>query len=145
MKHHASLPLRWADLDAFGHINNAAFLVFAQEARADFTWYSRARGDQEFVFADMVVARAELDFIEPIYSGGVNLDVEIAVARVGNSSFELTYEMFCGGVLSCRARTVQVTVDMETKRSRPLKEVEKVFLNQYLVDSATPSAGENKS
>ena len=145
MKHHSSLPIRWADLDAFGHVNNAAFLVFAQEARADFTWYSRTGDGEEALFADMVVARAELDFIEPIYSGGVNLDVVIQVARIGNSSFELTYEMSCGGVLCSKARTVQVTVDMASKRSRPLKDSEKLLLKEYLIDPKIDIAGENKS
>ena len=144
MKHESSLPIRWADLDAFGHVNNAAFLVFAQEARADFTWYSRIGDGQETLFADMVVARAELDFIEPIYSGGVNLDVVIQVARIGNSSFELTYEMSCGGTLCCKARTVQVTVDMTTKRSRPLNDSEKLLLTQYLIDPKIENAGELK-
>ena len=145
MKHHSSLPIRWADLDAFGHVNNAAFLVFAQEARADFTWYSRTGDGQEALFSDLVVARAELDFIEPIYSGGVSLDVVIQVARIGNSSFELTYEMSCGGVVCCKARTVQVTVDMATKRSRPLKDSEKLLLTQYLIDPKIDTAGEKKS
>lgn len=145
MKHHSSLPIRWADLDAFGHVNNAAFLVFAQEARADFTWYSRTGNGEETLFSDMVVARAELDFIEPIYSGGVSLDVVIQVARIGNSSFELTYEMSCGGVVCCKARTVQVTVDMATKRSRPLKDSEKLLLTQYLIDPKIDTAGEKKS
>jgi acyl-CoA thioester hydrolase len=135
MQHHSSIQLRWADLDAFGHINNAAYLVFVQEARADFTWYSRNRSGEEPIFDDMVVARAELDFIEPIYVGGVDLDVVIEVARIGNSSFELSYLMSRGGVLHCKARTVQVTVDMQTKKSRPLKDAEKIFLQKYLVES----------
>ncbi len=133
MKHLNSQYLRWGDLDYFGHINNASYLVFVQEARADFSFYSRIRNGEKAIFEDMVVARAELDYIEAIYVGGVSLDVEIGVARIGNSSFDLAYEMSIGGVLHARAMTVQVTVDMETKKSRPLNEEEKNYLKKYLI------------
>ncbi len=132
MRHKSSLFVRWADLDAFGHINNAAYLVYVQEARADFTWYSRMGRGESPIFADMVVARAEVDFIEPIYVGGVNVDVEIYVVRIGTASFELAYEISYQGVLSSKAKTVQVAVSMETKKSRPINDVEREFLSKYL-------------
>ncbi len=132
MRHKTSLHVRWADLDAFGHINNAVYLVYVQEARADFTWYARqARGEQP-ILADMVVARAEVDYIEPLYEGGVNVDIEIYVTRIGNSSFDLAYEISLDGVINSKAKTVQVAVSMETKKSRPLNEIEREFLVRYL-------------
>jgi len=132
VRHKTSLHVRWADLDAFGHINNAVYLVYVQEARADFTWYARqARGEQP-ILADMVVARAEVDYIEPLYEGGVNVDIEIYVTRIGNSSFDLAYEISLDGVINSKAKTVQVAVSMETKKSRPLNEIEREFLVRYL-------------
>jgi acyl-CoA thioester hydrolase len=83
----------------------------------------------------MVVARAELDYLEPIYVGGIDLDVAINVSRIGTSSFDLTYDMSIDGVTCARAKTVQVTVDMNTKKSRPLKAEEITFLSKYLIDS----------
>ena len=47
--------VRWGDLDAFGHVNNSTYLIFAQEAR--YAWSK---------MIEMVVARAEVDFIAPI-------------------------------------------------------------------------------
>ena len=41
MRHHSKQIVRWDDLDAFGHLNNATYLTIIQEARADLTWYSR--------------------------------------------------------------------------------------------------------
>ena len=134
MKHHRKLQVRWDDLDAFGHVNNATYLTFIQEARSDFFWFSRQRAGVEPLLADMVVARAEVDFIEPIYHGGTEIDVAIAVVRLGTSSFELHYELSSDGVLHATGRTVQVAVSMETKRSRPLSEEERAFLTQYFVE-----------
>jgi acyl-CoA thioester hydrolase len=80
----------------------------------------------------MVVARAEVDVIAPIYTGDIYIDVEIWVHKVGNSSFALTYEMKNGDELIARVKTVQVTVSMETKKSRPINDAERDFLNKYL-------------
>ena len=102
-------------------MNNATYLVYAQEAR--YTWSK---------MIEMVVARAEVDFIAPIYTGDIFIDVEIWVNKIGNSSFGLTYEMKNGDEVLARIKTVQVTVSMETKKSRPLKDSEREFLTQYL-------------
>jgi acyl-CoA thioester hydrolase len=136
MKHHRKIQIRWDDLDAFGHVNNAAYLTFAQEARSDFVWFSRQRSGNQPILADMVVARAEVDFIDPIYNGGTDLDVAICVTRIGNSSFDLQYEMTAGDVLHARAKTVQVAVSMETFKSRPINDQERAFLLPYLVESS---------
>ena len=121
MRYQNKQYVRWGDLDAFGHVNNATYLVYAQEAR--FAWSK---------MIEMVVARAEVDFIAPIYTGDIYIDVEIWVNKVGNSSFGITYEMKNGDELLARVKTVQVTVSMETKKSRPINDAERDFLNKYL-------------
>ena len=132
MRHLTKAHVRWDDLDGFGHVNNASYLTYIQEARADFTWYSRKAAGLQPVLTDMVVVRAEVDFIEPIYEGGFDLDVAIWVAKIGNSSFEFAYELSSPIGLHARGRTVQVAVSMETKKSRPLTDDERKFLTGYL-------------
>jgi acyl-CoA thioester hydrolase len=78
--------VRWDDLDAFGHVNNANYLTYAQEARFVMTG-----------MFEMVVARAEVDFVAPIYDGNIFLDVDIWVKSIGTSSFILAYEIKNGG------------------------------------------------
>lgn len=131
MRHTYPLQVRWGDLDGFGHVNNAAYLTFVQEARVDFTVYARQRKNQAPILFDMVVARAEVDYIAPIYQGGVNAHVELWVHRIGTSSFGLAYEIHVEGEVVAKARTVQVAVDMATKSSRPLADGEKTFLQEY--------------
>ena len=113
--------VRWGDLDAFGHVNNATYLVYAQEAR--YAWSK---------MLEMVVARAEVDFVAPIYTGDFYLDIEIWVNKIGTSSFGVTYEMKNGDELVAVVKTVQVTVSMDTKKSRPLNDAERELLNKYL-------------
>ena len=121
MRYQSKQYVRWGDLDAFGHVNNATYLIYAQEAR--FAWSK---------MLEMVVARAEVDFIAPIYTGDIYIDVEIWVNKIGNSSFALTYEMKNGDELLARVKTVQVTVSMDTKKSRPINDAEREFLTKYL-------------
>jgi acyl-CoA thioester hydrolase len=121
MRFQSKQYVRWGDLDAFGHVNNATYLVYAQEAR--FAWSK---------MIEMVVARAEVDFLAPIYEGDIYLDIEIWVNKIGTSSFGVTYEMKNGDELVAVVKSVQVTVSMETKKSRPLNDAEREFLNKYL-------------
>jgi len=132
MRHLTKAHVRWDDLDGFGHVNNASYLTYIQEARANFTWYSRKEAGLEPVFSDMVVGRAEVDFIVPIYEGGLFVDVHIWVESVGASSFVLNYEISSKGVLHARLKSVQVAISMETKKSRPLTDTEREFLKEYM-------------
>jgi acyl-CoA thioester hydrolase len=132
MRHKSQLQIRWADLDAFKHVNNAAYLVYMQEARADFTWYSRKVKGERPILVDMVVARAEVDFIAPIHDVDIPLDIEIYLEKIGNSSFVMIYEMSQAGQLRAKGKTVQVGVDMQDEKSRPLRDYEIEYLKQYL-------------
>ena len=114
--------VRWDDIDAFGHVNNAKYLTYIQEAR--FLWSP---------LLEMVVAKAEVDYLVPIYEGGRFYDVTLWVEQIGNSSFTLGYEVIGdNGVVHAKVKTVQVAVSMETKKSRPLTDPEREFLKQYL-------------
>jgi acyl-CoA thioester hydrolase len=135
MRHTAKVHVRWDDLDAFGHINNAKYLTYVQEARADFTWFARQAAGKTPLLFDMVVARAEVDYIEPIYDGGMDIDCQIWITRIGNASFEMEYEIIHKGEIRARVKTTQVAVSVETKRSRPLTDEEREFLAEYLEES----------
>ena len=124
--------VRWDDLDTFGHVNNAKYLTFAQEARFIWSTEEFSTAMRESSLIEMVVARAEIDFVAPIYDGGRFVDVEISVEKIGNTSFVLLYTISDGGQVFAKLKTVQVAVSMETKKSRPLTDPEREFLNSYL-------------
>lgn len=124
--------VRWDDLDAMGHVNNAKYLTYAQEAR--FLWATEefSGAMRETSLIEMVVARAEIDFKEPIYKGGRFVDVEISVEKIGNSSFTMLFTIADGGKVFAKVKTVQVAISVETMKSRPLTDAEREFLNKYL-------------
>jgi acyl-CoA thioester hydrolase len=125
--------VRWDDIDAFGHVNNAKYLTYIQEARFQWSFYQYAAKNEKPTLVEMVVAKAEVDFLVPIYEGGKFYDVNLWVESIGNSSFVMGYEVVGdNGVVHAKVKSVQVAVSMETKKSRPLTDPEREFLTQYL-------------
>jgi acyl-CoA thioester hydrolase len=124
--------VRWDDLDAMGHVNNAKYLTYAQEAR--FLWATEEFSGvmRATTLIEMVVARAEVDFIEPIYEGGRFVDVEITIEKIGNSSFNMLFTISDQGKVFAKVKTVQVAISLETMKSRPLTDKEREFLSKYL-------------
>jgi len=127
--------VRWDDIDAFGHVNNAKYLTYIQEARFQWSYYQYAAKNEKPTLVEMVVARNEIDYIVPIYEGGHFYDVNLWVESIGNTSFVLGYEVVGpDGTIHAKVKSVQVAVSMETKKSRPITETEREFLNKYLKD-----------
>jgi acyl-CoA thioester hydrolase len=102
--------VRFRDLDGFGHVNNAVYLTYLEEARnALLAHLGLARGVAEIT---MILARAEIDFRA---QAGVGDELEIAVrpARLGTKSFDLEYVVQAGARVVAEARTVLVGYDYE--------------------------------
>ena len=127
--------VRWDDIDAFGHVNNAKYLTYVQEARFQWSFHEYALSNDKPTLIEMVVAKAEVDYLEPIYEGGRFYDIHLWVESIGNSSFVLCYEVRGDGQVFAKAKTVQVAVSMESKKSRPLTDEERTFLAKYFLEA----------
>ena len=132
MRHTSKQLIRWADLDEFGHVNNAAYAIYMQEAKGDMVWYSRERAGKKPILYQMVIAKLEVDYIAPIHKSGSEVEVDVWVEKIGNSSFVFAYEIRFEGIVRAKGKTVQVAVDEAEEKSRPLTTEEREFLTQYL-------------
>lgn len=137
-------PLRWSDLDAYGHVNNARFLTLFEEARVALMFVGgRAYGVESFE-RGVVIARHEIDYLrpvdypdQPVPAGATpSVRIEMWVEELRSSRFTLGYELFDGGVLASRARSVLVPFDLSIGRPRRLTEGERDFLRPYLLEEA---------
>ena len=124
--------VRWNDLDAFGHVNNAKYLTYAESARIDWGQQQFAEKDDS-VLVQMTVARSEIDYLLPITEFASYYDVNLWVESIGNSSFVVGYEVLKDGLVFTKMKTVQVMIDLESRKSRPIKDNEREFLTKYLV------------
>jgi acyl-CoA thioester hydrolase len=102
--------VRFRDVDALGHVNNAVFLTYLEEARIGFLVPKGAEA------SGMILARVEIDFRAPLRSGD-ELEIGVRPVGVGTKSFELEYEVRSGSTVAAEARTVLVSFDYETGRS----------------------------
>ena len=88
--------------------------------------------DAGSVLVEMTVAHSEVDYLLPITKFGVDYDLNLWVESIGNTSFTVAYEVTRDGVVFAKMKTVQVMIDLTKMKSRPITEVERAFLNQYL-------------
>ncbi len=116
------LAVRWRDLDAFNHVNNAMFLSYIEEARL--RWLLTLDGPWMDANVAPVVASALVNFKRPIV-WPEEIAVELFVNRVGNSSFILGHRILSAkdtSVLYCDGHVVMVWFDSRTQTSAPLPE-----------------------
>ena len=133
MRYQSKQYVRWGDLDAFGHVNNAVYLTYSELARVEWGGKQFAPKDPGSVLVEMTVAHSEVDYLIPITKFGVDYDVNLWVENIGNTSFTVAYEVVRDGVVFAKMKTVQVMIDIKMMKPRPINEVERAFLNQYLI------------
>ena len=123
-------PLRWSDLDAFGHVNNARFLTLYEEARVAL-FFVGARGKGLTSFEEgIVISRHEVDYLKPVDYGDP-VRIELWVEEVRPSRFTVAYELFDDTVVASRARSVCVPYNLATQTPRRLSEAERAFLADW--------------
>ncbi|TDB76336.1 thioesterase family protein [Micromonospora sp. KC723] len=131
--------LRWSDLDAYGHVNNARFLTLYEEARVAMMFAGgRAWGVDSFADG-VVIRRHEVDYLRPIdYALGrataetaPTVRIELWVEQIRAGSFTVAYELYDGDVLASTARSVLVPFDLVAKRPRRISDEERAFLLSY--------------
>ncbi|MBB5115795.1 thioesterase family protein [Micromonospora echinospora] len=131
--------LRWSDLDAYGHINNARFLTLYEEARVAMM-FAGGRAWGVGSFADgVVIRRHEVDYLRPVdYALGrasaeaaPTVRIELWVDEIRNASFSVAYELYDGDTLASTARSVLVPFDLAAQRPRRISPDERAFLLRY--------------
>ncbi|WBB74894.1 thioesterase family protein [Micromonospora sp. WMMD1128] len=131
--------LRWSDLDAYGHVNNARILTLYEEARVAMM-FAGGRAWGVGSFADgVVIRRHEVDYLRPVdYAlGRASADaaptvrIELWVDEIRAGSFAVAYEMYDGDTLAGTARSVLVPFDLSAQRLRRISPEERAFLLRY--------------
>jgi acyl-CoA thioester hydrolase len=102
--------VRFRDVDAMGHVNNAVFLTYLEEARIAFLLPLGAE------VTHMILARVEIDFRAPLRMGD-EIEIGVRPSDLGTKSFELEYEVRAGDRVAAEAKTVIVSFDYESGRS----------------------------
>lgn len=124
--HEKRIEIRWRDLDAFGHVNNAVYLTYLEEVRDE--WLDRTLG----AAWDYVLARVAIDYRRELTQADDEVVARCRLGRVGTSSLTTREELFAGDELAAEAEAVLVAFDREAGRSRPLRDGELAALEAAL-------------
>jgi acyl-CoA thioester hydrolase len=124
-------PLRWSDMDVYGHVNNARFLTLYEEARVAMMFVgARATGLTSFE-EGIVISRHEVDYLRQV-DYGADVRIEMWIEELRHSRFTVSYELYAADALASRARSVCVPFDLAAQRPRRLSSPERDFLTPYV-------------
>lgn len=109
MKTETVVPLRWSDMDAMGHVNNATYLTYLETAREP--WFAALGADAGYM--RFAMRRIEVDFLSQLRfeDGAVRITIELDT--VGTTSLRTNERMTAesDGRLVVEARAVIVRLD----------------------------------
>ena len=114
------IEVRFRDLDALNHVNNAVMVSYLEVAR--WQWWRAYLAGRPFEEEGFLIARVEVDYRQPIVIQD-QVRVEVRCERVGTTSFDLGYRLIRGqdGAVLAEGCTVQVMLDFATQRPAPIR------------------------
>jgi acyl-CoA thioester hydrolase len=125
--HEKRVEIRWSDVDAFGHVNNALFATYLEECRDE--WLDRGLADDQAAW-DFVVARLTIDFRRELRLEDDEVLVRCGLARIGTASVTTTETILARGEVAAEAEAVLVARNRERDGSRPLTDSERASLER---------------
>lgn len=147
VRHLFRCPVRWADLDLLGHVNNVTYVDYLQEARVDLfrTHAPDSRADD--LAEGVVVVRHQVDYASSLTFRAAPVSIETWVVEVRAASFVLAHEVFDEDeagerTVYLRARTTLAPYAFLTESPRRLTAQERAVLESMLEEAAPAPAPE---
>ena len=124
-KYKTAIPIRFSDMDLFGHANNAVFLTYFEQARSNY-WKEIIHWNWEEM--GIILAKAEVEFISPVFLTD-ELFAYVKTSRVGKSSFGIDYILVAENLnnhsIKAKGKTIQVAFDYKTNKPAQIPEIYK--------------------
>ncbi|MGN6724259.1 MAG: acyl-CoA thioesterase [Marmoricola sp.] len=138
MRHRYECPMRWADLDMLGHVNNVTYLNYLREARVDFFAALGRTIDVDELDEGIRITRNQVVFVAPLLFRPKPITIELWTSDIEEDSFALNYEVFdeteTGRVVYLRVRAELRPWVVATGNARSLTADERAQLSRYQGD-----------
>jgi acyl-CoA thioester hydrolase len=128
-KYKTPIAIRFSDIDAVGHVNNAIYLTYFEEARLNYWRHAIHWNLQE---DGVIVGRSEVNYLKPITLAD-EIACYVRTTRIGNSSFDVMHILVkitpAGEEICTTGKTVCISYDYSANKSIPipLKERERMI------------------
>lgn len=132
-RHIFHAPLRWADMDIYGVVNNVVFLRLLEEARVDLFWRLGATGD-DLLRGGYVVVRNAIEYKLPLVYRPEPVQIEMWISSLMGASVAFDYEVRDNGKVCALASTTMAPYDYEARFPRRFTDAETEFFQQYVED-----------
>jgi len=126
----ATTEVRWRDLDALNHVNNAVYFTYLEQGRVH---YLRELGlvSEDPSAIGFILAEAHCQYKSPLKLGEL-VTIRIRISELGRSSFVFHYRLEgADGRVAAEARSTQVRYDYDAERSVPLSEDWRRIITSY--------------
>ena len=132
-RHKISIKVRFSDLDAMGHVNNASYLSYLEEARL--AYYNQVlKVNTNNLDFNAVIARIEIDYVDQIRLGD-DIEVYTRTSKIGSKSSDVEHIVVVttGGnkKIAARALTKLVSFDYRKNTSIPVSEGAKKVIEEF--------------
>jgi len=137
--HTSRVPIRWGDMDGYGHVNNTVYFRYMEQARIE--WAQATLPEYRgMAMLPLVVVNASCTFLVPlVYPGDV--EVRMLLGELGRSSVGSYYELWMSGALYAEGAAKIVWIDPATGRPVPLPEAVSAPLRSLQHEPASTGAG----
>ena len=136
MAHEKRIEIRWRDVDAYQHVNNAVYATYFEECRDEWLTETLGADGDEWNF---VLARVAIDFKRELRLEDEWVVVSCRIERIGTASVTLREEIHAeAGWLSAQSEAVVVARDPEKGKARPLTPAERSAFER--ASSSLPSS-----
>lgn len=89
-RYHTPITVRYGDLDALGHVNNAKYLTYFEQARIQYIFHHRLWDGGPSPMG-LIVAKTTLEYKLPVDMDDGTVDIYTRVCRLGNKSFDMEH------------------------------------------------------
>jgi acyl-CoA thioester hydrolase len=122
-----TIPIRWRDVDNYGHVNNAVYLTYLEEARD--RWVRETLGPG----VDFVIVRIAIDYRRELSQNDDEVTVSCRGLGCGTSSIRTAEQIVAkAGWVAAESESVIVAHDADARSSRPLTDEERETLDRAI-------------
>lgn len=132
--YHATITVRWSDMDAFAHINHARMVTLLEEARIE--WLLSEGEANQSLIKSALIANVNISYKKPLRHADSPLDITLWFERVRSVDFTIGYEVRAAGAPAesspaVLAKTQMAMVDVGSESLRRITAEEKEYLARW--------------